>query len=446
MPCTVIQQGDLAERYLDRNLKPEWKGKRTKLLPSFPKNMELWREYREILVQSLQSGGYGQEATEFYLLNQEAMDFEAVAGWAERYNPPLEVSAIQHAMNLYFKNPVTFFSEYQNDPLPIGLNGAAEGAVRLHSHELLTRGIGLKPGIIPQNTLYLTTGVDVQKRALYYVTVAWTDDFGGAIVDYGTFPQQRSYYFTAASCDVELQSVYPGLALAPLINRALQQMNVDIFSKGFRRDGTDEVLFIQKVLIDANWNVPAPGIYAFCKEQESTSGERFLPSHGKGVSASMIPFDQWAAKPGQRSGKHAGGSFWRLIPNNPAKHVLYETNYWKSRLAERFKAERGQANALYLPTNGQHQMLADHLSVEYPVKTFGRGREVDEWKADAAQVDNHYWDCCVQSMVGASIMGLPFADRTVCVDDQTIARVVEPKARKKLDPDAINRIKALRGG
>jgi hypothetical protein len=53
---------------------------------------------------------------------------------------------------------------------------------------------------------------------------------------------------------------------------------------------------------------------------------------------------------------------------------------------------------------GQHDLLFEHLTSEYPVRTEARGRVVDEWKM--AGRDNHWFDCLVGSAVAASIAGV----------------------------------------
>jgi hypothetical protein len=53
---------------------------------------------------------------------------------------------------------------------------------------------------------------------------------------------------------------------------------------------------------------------------------------------------------------------------------------------------------------GDHDLLLEHLTSEYPVRTEARGRVVDEWKAGSRE--NHWWDCLVGSAVAASITGL----------------------------------------
>jgi len=53
----------------------------------------------------------------------------------------------------------------------------------------------------------------------------------------------------------------------------------------------------------------------------------------------------------------------------------------------------------------RHQLLAEHLTAEYRVKTQGRGRTVDEWKLRLQAIDNHWLDCLVGSAVAASMQG-----------------------------------------
>jgi hypothetical protein len=53
---------------------------------------------------------------------------------------------------------------------------------------------------------------------------------------------------------------------------------------------------------------------------------------------------------------------------------------------------------------GTHDLLIEHLTSEYPVRTEARGRVVDEWKR--AGRENHWFDCLVGAAVAASIAGV----------------------------------------
>ena len=52
-----------------------------------------------------------------------------------------------------------------------------------------------------------------------------------------------------------------------------------------------------------------------------------------------------------------------------------------------------------------HRLFTEQITAEYFVKTEGRGRTVDEWKARPEQPDNHWLDCLVGSAVAASMQG-----------------------------------------
>lgn len=407
MPCTVIRSNDLAERFLDTKKRPEWQGKRTSLLPSLPKNMDLWRQYADIRAESLRSGMGVKQGTAFYAANRSAMDDGAIVTWLERYDPRFQLSAIQAAMDLYFTDPIAFASEYQNQPL-IESNGLINHNLELTVEKLLERSSGMKYGTVPRHTLFLTTGIDIQAKILYYTTVAWTEDFGGIIADYGTYPRQHSYEgWTAQNPPIPMTAVdgNDNLPLIPLVFKGLENIRDNVLSRGFRRDETDDSLFVDKCLIDANWALSADAVYSFCKQNESSN--KFLPSNGRSVSATMIPMEQWAGKLGEKR-------FWNArirlntIEANRGRHAIFDGNSWKTLVAERLLVPKGSNNALmfYGDSPYSHQTLMQQLCAEKPEQRKGRGRTVDEWEAEGSVVENHWWDCLVMAAVAANISGL----------------------------------------
>ena len=86
------------------------------------------------------------------------------------------------------------------------------------------------------------------------------------------------------------------------------------------------------------------------------------------------------------------------------RSTLYDTNFWKSFVAARLKHPLGDPEALCF-YEGEHELLAEHLCAEFPVRTEAKGRVVDEWKATPNR-DNHWFDCLVGSAVAASITGV----------------------------------------
>jgi hypothetical protein len=122
-------------------------------------------------------------------------------------------------------------------------------------------------------------------------------------------------------------------------------------------------------------------------------------------SAASVPFTEYKRKRGDRVGHH-----WR-IPSvqgrRAVRHVVLDTNYWKSFVHARLKVSMGDGGCLSLfgRRPDQHRMLSEHLTSEYRVRTQGRGRTVDEWKVRAGKPDNHWLDCLVGCAVAASVQG-----------------------------------------
>jgi hypothetical protein len=89
------------------------------------------------------------------------------------------------------------------------------------------------------------------------------------------------------------------------------------------------------------------------------------------------------------------------------RYTLIDTNFWKSFIHARLAVPMGDPGclSLFAPAQGDHRMLAEHLTSEYRVKTQGRGRELEEWKLRLAGADNHFLDCLVGCAVAASMQG-----------------------------------------
>ncbi len=397
MPCTVIRPGDMADQILDRDKHPAWQGERTRLVYAFPDNEKLWDEYARIRADSFRNDGDGREATEFYRKHRSEMDAGAVIAWPQRHNED-ELSAIQHAMNLRLQDERAFWAEYQNEPLPQD-EGDSE---QLSADAVAAKTNGHPRGQIPIGANHLTMFIDVQGKMLFHTVVAWEDDFTGYVVDYGTYPDQQRAYFTLREAQKTLARAAPNAGLEGSIYAGLEKLTGDYLSRGWRRDDGAE-LRIERCLIDANWGQSTDVVYQFCRQ--STHASLVMPSHGRYVGASSIPFSEYKRKRGERIGHH-----WR-IPNvqgrRQVRHVLIDTNYWKSFIHARLSVAMGDPGCLSLfgRKPAEHQLVAEHLTAEYRVRTEARGRVVDEWKLRAGGPDNHWLDCLVGCGVAASIQG-----------------------------------------
>jgi hypothetical protein len=398
MPCTVIRPGDMADNILNREKHPEWNGERTRMVNSFPKNEKLWQKYAEVRANGLRIGDGGEAGTEFYRHNREAMDEGAEVSWPQRHNHD-ELSGIQHAMNLKLQDEAAFFAEYQNDPLPAD----DLGENKLTADDVAAKLNRMDHRLVPISANHLTAFIDVHEKLLYYCVCAWESDFTGYVIDYGTYPDQNRLNFTLRDSRNTLAAAAEGAGLEGSIYSGLEKTTELILGKEWIRDD-GAAMKIGRCMIDANWGRTTDVVYQFCRQSAYSSS--LIPSHGKYVGASSMPFSEYKRRPGERVGQS-----WR-IPNVMGKrairHVIFDTNYWKSFVSDRLLVAMGDRGclSLYGSRSDVHRMFAEHVTAEYFVRTEGRGRVVDEWQAKPSQPDNHWLDCLVGCAVSASIEGV----------------------------------------
>jgi hypothetical protein len=278
----------------------------------------------------------------------------------------------------------------------------------------------------------VTAFIDVQKAMLFYSIIAWDDDFTGRIIDYGGWPDQNRKFFTLSDAHPTLQSVFPRNGLEGCLYEGLKKLTEEIIGREYMRDD-GAAMRIEKCLIDANWGQSTDTVYQFCRESEFAG--IVVPSHGKYIGASSKPMGEYKRAVGDRVGLN-----WRM-PNvrgkRAVRHVIYDTNYWKSFIATRLLTSPGDRGALTLfgRSSDDHLLFAEHLTAEYRVKTEGRGRKVDEWKMRPDANDNHWWDCVVGSAVAASMTGCVLAGT---MEDKKVRSAAKPKIK-------LSELKRMRG-
>ncbi|MEW6198063.1 MAG: terminase gpA endonuclease subunit [Planctomycetota bacterium] len=398
MALTVVRPDDLADRILDREEHPQWQGERTKMVYSFPANEALWARYAELWREGMRADRGIGAATEFYRDNREAMDEGAVIAWPERHHPD-ELSAIQHAMNLRLdRGDAAFWAEYQNEPLP---EEQVDDEL-LTVDQIVAKLNGQRRGEIPLAATQVTMFIDVQAKALFWLVAAWEGDFTGYVLDYGTEPDQRAEYFALRDIRRTLASAAPRAGIEGAIYAGLERLAERTLGREWPRDDGARVR-VDRCLIDANWGQSSDVVYQFSRQ--STFAGLVMPSHGRYVGASSIPFSEYKRKRGDRVGLN-----WRIpviTGRRTVRHVVFDTNYWKSFVHARLVVPMGDPGCLSLfgRQPERHRLLAEHLTSEYRVKTEGRGRTVDEWKLRVDGLDNHWLDCLVGCAVAASMGG-----------------------------------------
>jgi len=390
---TVIRTDDLADRLLDRTRHPAWQGERSQLVYDWPTAEDLWLEYGELRRAGQRSGAGTAEADAFYAERREAMDAGSRVAWPERHNED-ELSAIQHAWNLRIdRGDAAFFAEYQNQPLADHVESD-----KLDKRQLAARVTNVPRGTVPANHHRLTAFIDVQDRVLFWLVASWSDTFGGHVVSYGVYPDQGVTFFEAGSAKRTLAAAANGAGFEAALSAGLEHVTQTLIGRDWpREDGA--VMRITQLMIDANWGKSTQTVRTFAKR--SAFAGVILPSHGRGIGASSPALNDKGKARGDRLGLN-----WRIGQVQGQRSVTYDTNFWKTFTASRLRLATGDPEAIVFCA-GEHDMLWDHLTNEYPVRTeSARGRVVDEWKLSGTRFENHWWDCLVGSAVAASITGV----------------------------------------
>ncbi|VTR92804.1 Uncharacterized protein OS=Isosphaera pallida (strain ATCC 43644 / DSM 9630 / IS1B) GN=Isop_2452 PE=4 SV=1: Terminase_GpA [Gemmata massiliana] len=404
MPCTVIEPGDMADQLLNRKKHPLWRGERSGILKSLPKNLDKWDEYLEEYARCAQLEPPDfTDSNALYRRMQTVLEEGAVASWEARKDPG-DVSAIQHAMHIRFRDPFAFAAEYMNDPKPLH----AVAASVLNGDALAKKVTNLARLVVPRPCTRVTAFIDVGAHLLWYAVVAWDERFGGSVIDYGAYPDQNRIYFAAGDARHTLGTV-PGMERVPqeaAIYAGLAALTARILDRKYVQEETGTELHARQCLIDANWGPFTDLVYDFCR-RDGHAGV-LLPSHGKYIGPKATPINGWA----KRSPDEVKGPGWRISTAETGKRgrkVVFDTNHFKTFLAERFRTPLGAPGCLTLfnAPEGGHQMFADHCTAEYPKprEEGAAGYAVDEWVSRMNR-DNHLWDCVVGNALAASLTGL----------------------------------------
>lgn len=389
MPCTVIRHGDLSSRFLDRELNPEWHGIIGKALDSLPTSMDMWDRYNNLRIKSLNTHHDIRLGTEYYRKHQQEMDEGAVATWLCDFEED-EISAIQHEMNEYYRDREYFFAERQNCPLQ-----AFDSAVQLDARKLIQRTSTIPRGIIPDGTASLTGFVDVHQDILYWMIVAWQPDFSGHIAAYGTWPDQRSSYFNQRNVDFKMagQAGFMSKSFETQLEMALIATLEEV-DKEWKTESGDPIR-IKLCLIDANWAESTAIVDRFV----STSAwkGRVYPSHGKAIKIGNKTISEWKHEKRDLVGPVEKPTWKIPIDKNgrPWRHVVYDTNIWKTSVAESLMNPPGGAASLVLHQPIQqydHRLIVDHFTAEKREQKSSQWRTADEWSMPK-RTDNHWWDC-----------------------------------------------------
>ena len=398
MTCTKIYADDLADQVLNREQCPEWQGICTKMVYAWPENQTLWDQYATLRADGLRAGDGGKAATDFYAANRTEMDRGAKVAWPARHDPD-ELSALQHAMNLKLRDEAAFAAEYQNEPAT-----ETADAIIVSVQDVMNRTNDRPRAQAPKSAIYLTAFIDVHDKMLYWLVAAWAEDFTGAVIDYGTWPDQPRKTFTMKQAQRTLRRKYQGAGVEGAVLAGLNELGPALIEKRFDVAGGGK-LSIERLLVDAGY---LPGVVGdACRH----IGPVAMPAKGLGITAGRKPMSSYRRRQGEKHGHH-----W-YIPATArtaeVRHVLIDTNYWKTAAHQRLATAPGDPGALTLfgKSPSDHRLIAEHIAAsETAQATEGQGRKLVEWHPKPAKPDNHWFDCLTGAMVAASMLGAKSGD------------------------------------
>ncbi len=157
-----------------------------------------------------------------------------------------------------------------------------------------------------------------------------------------------------------------------------------------------------RILIDTGWKDQA--VRAFISQHPSRL--LLVPTKGKGIGPADTPMSRWSKKPGEKL-----GDYWHLGSALESKDKLrllqVDVNAWKDRVCGMLTRPRGERGGVLLWGDhaSAHELLALHLSSEFPVLIEARGAKINAWKRHVNR-ENHMFDTLVGCCVAASLEGL----------------------------------------
>jgi hypothetical protein len=392
MVCTVREQGDLTERFLDRKIHPDWSGSKYPSLLRMPERVDLWDRYSAKLTASDTPEEGKRQAQAYYADNREAMDEGGKVAW-ECDKLPDEISALQSLLTIRALTPEFFRCEIQQE----GQQRVQSASIRLSPQELLPRLSQIPRGVVPRQASYVTAFVDSSDQVLWWMVCAFAADFSGWIVDYGTWPDQQRAVFYKSDLAHRISEQMPTASWEEAFVHAHNELDRTLLAEWITDDGNAR----QVDLILKDWSDGQQKPRIESQVLANPFRQRIRPSKGFGPKPGRKPVHLW----GSDKDRHAG-TYWVERRSDNPPHVQYDVNIWKSHAARRLLTTMGAPSSVLLPGSNEaaNKLLAEHLTAEQPKEIVYDGAAGIQWELTPTR-NNDWWDCFVGCHVAASMLG-----------------------------------------
>ena len=245
-----------------------------------------------------------------------------------------------------------------------------------------TRTTEFNKGIVPDDAIGITVGVDTGKRMLHWTAVASLPGGGSLIIEYDKQPVD------SARIGVRKALVESLSALAKY------------FEDGWQSD-KGRTFPATQVWIDSGWHEHTDAVYEFCKAANKTLGvEKYRPTKGYGEGQrQMTRYISPSAKKRDADVVFIGREFHikKVRKNGRAvviRLVHINSDHWKSELHQRLAVPTDEVQAIRLFNAAsfvEHKEFSQHMVAEVQLEKFVKERgTVIVW--DRVDRNNHFLD------------------------------------------------------
>jgi hypothetical protein len=423
--ATPICEGDVPHHFYFNE--PAWECVSYKMLEQLPNNIDMWLgEYRRRLLSfSRKTPGAAIKARiaalQYYQENFEKMNEGAQPSWEWAYewqdDPQVEITAIQHAMNILIEEGEEVFQTECQTRLQVSTN--IEGFSRTPKELIQAKQHSLPRNYTSVEARKIVSHIDVHLNYLTFMTVASTNVMKPEIINYGTFPPQPSHKFSKKHIINTLKKRYPDiddpvLRIYQGVKDCINSLGRTIF---FREDGIE--ITHDLILVDSRYQTDEVrrGI------RDSDYKTITLPHSGVSVFATDKPIDMRTYS--------AGCEVFHENVIIPVKHtgqLSLHTNvfYYKTLVHRGFAARLGLPGSISLFVEEfphQHSIVAEHCWAEVPKIDVNEKekREIIVW--EETDEDNELFDNlvgCISGLIKEGCTLYTPKERTKVIDIQEL--------------------------
>jgi len=403
--ATPIQPGDVPHHFYFNER--SWEVVSYKMLTSLPRNMDWWLgDYKNTLMNfdRRTPGSRTQarlDACKLYKDNWDMANEGAEASWEWAYewddDPPTELSAVQHAMNILIEEGIEVFeSECQTKLEDVD---STSGYSRCPKDIIVSKQTNRPRMTVPLHSRKIVTHVDVQGEFLCFMTVSSPNHFEPEIINYGIWPQTHRLRWEKRSLE-GMAAKYPGPLELRIYQAVIDFTNILAEQEFMREDGVPQ--YHDLILVDTRWQTEEVN-----RALRDSKHANLLKGHfGQGVNAKDKPMSSRTYSKACRVHHYCV-----TIPSPTSRQEALHSdiNFFKTKIHDGFRLRLGLPGSISVfkeEYKEQHQILADHLWSERPREDYFEKEKRKKVLWSEAEADNELLDNLVGCCAGLMSMGV----------------------------------------